>query len=164
VAAGSSAAADSPDAGERQPAFKALPPEEIAALTAGHGMGLAMAAERNSYPGPRHVLDLGEALGLTPAQRDGAAALLAAVRREAPALGRAIVADEQALEALFASGTAELGTVETLVAQIAARRGALRFVHLAAHVKMRALLTPRQIARYDELRGHGSGYRQDHSE
>ncbi len=155
VAAISMAAADSPYADERQRTIEALPPEEEEALTAGHGMGLAMAAELNGYPGPRHVLDLGEALELTRAQRDGAAALFAEVRREAAALGRAIVADERALEALFASGAAELDAVEGLVAGIAARRGALRFVHLAAHVKMRALLTPRQIARYDELRGYG---------
>jgi Spy/CpxP family protein refolding chaperone len=120
-------------------------------------MGLSMAAELNHYPGPRHVLDSADGMALTAAQREQAAALYAEVQRDATATGRAIIADEQALDALFASGAAELGAVEALVARIAERRGRLRFIHLAAHVKMRALLTPQQIARYDELRGYGGG-------
>jgi Spy/CpxP family protein refolding chaperone len=56
---------------------------------------------------------------------------------------------------LFASGAAEPAAVDALVARIAAQRGQLRFVHLAAHMKMRALLTPQQVARYDALRGYG---------
>lgn len=157
VLAGASPAADSPYAGADQRAIKALAPDEVADLTAGHGMGLAMAADLNHYPGPRHVLDLADALGLTAAQRTGAEALFAQVKREATTLGRAIVDDERTLDGLFAAGTAELGTVDALVAEIAARRGKLRFVHLAAHVKMRALLTPQQIATYDRLRGYGEG-------
>jgi hypothetical protein len=37
--------------------IKALSPEELAQYEAGEGMGLALAAELNRYPGPRHVLD-----------------------------------------------------------------------------------------------------------
>lgn len=150
-------ATDSPYAGEQQRGIKALAPEEIDGLTAGHGMGLSMAAELNHYPGPRHVLDLSHGMALTPAQREGAAALYAEVQRDATAIGRAILADEQALDELFASGAAELGAVDALVARIAEQRGRLRFVHLAAHLKMRDLLTPHQIARYDALRGYGGG-------
>jgi Spy/CpxP family protein refolding chaperone len=155
-------ATDSPYADERQRDIKALAPEEIDGLTKGHGMGLATAAELNHYPGPRHVLDLADEMALTATQREQAAALYAGVQRDASAIGRAIVADEEALDALFASGSAELGAVDALVAQIAARRGQLRFIHLAAHVKMRALLTPQQIARYDELRGYGGGAGHQH--
>jgi Spy/CpxP family protein refolding chaperone len=133
---------------------KALSAEEVEDLAAGHGMGLARAAELNHYPGPRHVLDLGDRLGLTPDQRSTAEALFAAVQRDAGSLGQEIIADERALDAMFASGGAELGAVDAMVARIADRRGRLRFVHLAAHVKMRALLTPHQIALYDSLRGN----------
>ncbi|MGH8569132.1 MAG: Spy/CpxP family protein refolding chaperone, partial [Gammaproteobacteria bacterium] len=143
-------ATDSPYVDAQRRDIKALAPEEIEDLAAGHGMGLSMAAELNHYPGPRHVLDSAGGLALTAAQREQAAALYAEVQRDATAIGRAIIADEQALDALFASGAAELGPVDALVARIAERRGALRFVHLAAHVKMRDLLTPQQIARYDE--------------
>jgi Spy/CpxP family protein refolding chaperone len=103
------------------------------------------------------VLDSADGMALTTAQREQAAALYAEVQREATAIGRAIIADEQALDALFAAGGADLGVVDALVARIAERRGRLRFVHLAAHVKMRQALTPLQIARYDELRGYGAG-------
>jgi Spy/CpxP family protein refolding chaperone len=155
-------AADSPYADEQQRDIKALAPEEIEGLAEGHGMGLAMAAELNHYPGPRHVLDLAEALELTPEQRDAAAAAFAAVQDAARPLGRLIIADEQALDALFAGGAAEPAAVDALVERIAAQRGRLRAIHLAAHVKMRALLTPQQVARYDELRGYGSGAAPDH--
>jgi Spy/CpxP family protein refolding chaperone len=148
-------AADSPYTDAQQRDIKALAPEEIEGLAAGHGMGLSMAAELNHYPGPRHVLDLADDMALTPAQRQQASALYADVQRDATAMGRAILADEQALDALFASGSADLGAVEALVARIAERRGQLRLIHLAAHLKMRDLLTPQQIARYDELRGYG---------
>ena len=36
---------------------------------AGAGMGYAKAAELNSYPGPMHVLELADRLGLTPDQQ-----------------------------------------------------------------------------------------------
>jgi Spy/CpxP family protein refolding chaperone len=160
--ASESVATDSSYAGKQERAVKALAPGEIEDLTEGRGMGLSMAAELNHYPGPRHVLHLAADMALTPAQREGAAALYAGVQRDAAAIGRAIVADEQALDALFASGAAEPAAVEALVARIAERRGDLRFIHLAAHLKMRDLLTPQQIARYDELRGYGGGARHQH--
>jgi len=37
---------------------KALSEEQIADLKAGRGMGLALAAELNGYPGPKHLLEL----------------------------------------------------------------------------------------------------------
>ena len=43
--------------------------QQVADLKAGRGMGLALAAELNGYPGPMHVLELSEKLGLTMEQR-----------------------------------------------------------------------------------------------
>ena len=43
-------------------------------------MGLALAAELNGYPGPRHVLDLADQLGLTPEQQVEAQRLLTRCR------------------------------------------------------------------------------------
>ena len=54
---------------------KALPEAQAADLLAGRGMGLALAAELNGYPGPMHVLENAEALGLGPEQRSRAEAL-----------------------------------------------------------------------------------------
>src|SRR5579883_151022 len=69
AAACGAAAAQSPYAGLEARPVKALSDEQIADLKAGRGMGLALAAELNGYPGPRHLLDLADQLSLTPAQR-----------------------------------------------------------------------------------------------
>ena len=52
--------------------------DEIAQLRNGEGMGLARAADLNRYPGPKHVLELDDQLGLDEAQR----ALVAAIRSQ----------------------------------------------------------------------------------
>ncbi len=49
------AAAQSPYAGMQARPIKALSAEQIADLKAGRGLSLALAAELNGYPGPRHV-------------------------------------------------------------------------------------------------------------
>ena len=56
-------AAPRPYAGMQDREIKALSAEERAALLEGQGMGLALAAELNGYPGPVHVLELGDARG-----------------------------------------------------------------------------------------------------
>ena len=40
--------------------IKALSASDIEGLRAGRGMSLALAAELNGYPGPLHVLELGD--------------------------------------------------------------------------------------------------------
>jgi hypothetical protein len=54
--------ADSPTpyAGQQNRTIKALSDEDIVGLLKGDGMGFAKAAELNGYPGPKHVLDLGD--------------------------------------------------------------------------------------------------------
>ena len=68
-------AADLPYAGQQARAIKALSDDDIAALRAGEGMGMAKAAELNGYPGPVHVLALAAQLGLTEDQRHGVQAI-----------------------------------------------------------------------------------------
>ena len=58
-----------PYAGLQSRPIKALSDEQIADLRAGRGMGLALAAELNGYPGPSHVIELADALALQPDQR-----------------------------------------------------------------------------------------------
>src|SRR5574342_793837 len=60
----------SPYAGMEDREIKALSPEQLQQLRDGEGMGLALPAELNHYPGPRHVLALAEELGLSVKQRD----------------------------------------------------------------------------------------------
>ena len=58
-----------PYAGLQQRAIKALSDGQIADLRTGRGMGLALAAELNGYPGPLHVLELKDQLQLTADQK-----------------------------------------------------------------------------------------------
>ena len=60
----SSAEAQQPYAGFNMRPIKALSDQQIADLRAGRGMGLALAAELNGYPGPSHVLELAKSLAL----------------------------------------------------------------------------------------------------
>jgi Spy/CpxP family protein refolding chaperone len=144
-------------AGEERREIKSLSPEEIEQLLQGQGMGLAKAAELNHYPGPRHVLELGEQLELTPAQRAATENAFRRMREEAIRLGGQIVERERALDALFAKGDIDAETLRTTTAEIARLQGNLRAAHLAAHLEMRRLLSPQQIKKYDELRGYTSG-------
>ncbi|MGC5198650.1 hypothetical protein, partial [Aphanothece microscopica] len=57
-------AAAQPYAGLQSRTVKSLSAEQAADLAAGRGMALALAAELNGYPGPMHVLEHAEALGL----------------------------------------------------------------------------------------------------
>jgi hypothetical protein len=98
------AAPASPYAGEEGRVIKALSGDEMADLRAGRGMGLALAAELNGYPGPTHTLELADALGLSADQRAGTEAVMATMQAEAVALGERIVSEEAALDARFASG------------------------------------------------------------
>lgn len=131
-----------------------LSPDDVTGLLEGAGMGLARPAELHSYPGPMHVLELADALDLTPEQRATAERLMHEVKGEARVLGAQIVERERHLDQLFADGEATAEMVDRTTAHIAVANGQLRAAHLRAHVAMRDALTPEQIAEYDRLRGH----------
>jgi len=156
-AAAESAAAPSPYAGQEQRAVKALSADEVEGLLAGAGLGYAKAAELNHYPGPKHVLDLADELGLTDEQRSGAEASFERMQQRARDLGRRIVDAETALDRAFAAGELDADELHRRVADLAALRGDLRSTHLVAHLEMRALLSDHQVMRYDALRGYGEG-------
>ena len=147
------AAAEPPQA---RPANPVLPEERLADLRAGRGMGLALAAELNGYPGPRHVLELADPLGLSDQQRAQTQALFDDMMEGATRLGERIIAQEQALADLFAEDRAEPEEIRTISLRIGALEGLLRAHHLRYHLEMKALLEPAQIVRYQELRGHAA--------
>ena len=137
---------------------KTLSPAEVDELLNAEGMGLARAAELNRYPGPRHVLDLADSLGLTAEQRRETERVRGEMRERALALGREIVDAEKALDAAFAAGNVTENALAASVEAIAELQGELRLTHLRAHVAMRELLTPGQIHAYDRLRGYASDH------
>ena len=153
----SSAQTTSPYAGQEQRAIKALSDADIGDLLEARGMGLAKAAELNSYPGPLHVLQLANELGLSDAQRKATESLYATMRERALSIGRQIIEAERTLDRAFANGAIELATLRSQVRAIATLQGELRAVHLEAHIAQHALLTPEQIAQYDVLRGYRGG-------
>jgi hypothetical protein len=61
----SSAMSQKPYAGLQNRAIKTFSDQQIADLNAGRGMGLALAAELNGYPGPIHAIELAEQLHLS---------------------------------------------------------------------------------------------------
>jgi Spy/CpxP family protein refolding chaperone len=159
---GPAARADAPDAGLQHRDIKALSAERVDDLLSGRGMGLGLAAELNGYPGPRHVLELADRLGLTPGQRDETERMFREVQTSAVALGERIVAGEAGLDELFSGGQASEAAIRQATLELGRLEGELRALHLGYHLAMRDLLTREQSAAYQELRGyrdHGSGHR-----
>jgi hypothetical protein len=119
-------------------------------------MGLALAAELNGYPGPLHVLELADRIGLNGDQRAQVERLFAAMKAEAVALGARLIAEETELDRLFATRSVTPSNLSAATAAIAATQGALRETHLKYHLSTSAILSPEQARRYAELRGYAA--------
>ncbi len=146
----------SPYAGMTDRPIRALSAEQQADLLAGRGMGLALAAELNGWPGPLHVIELADAMGLTAGQLAATRSLMAEMQAAARPLGVALVGEERALDAAFRDRTITPDDLSARTARIAMLQGQLRDVHLRTHLAQAALLSQDQIAAYDRLRGYGS--------
>ncbi len=156
VAAGFSGARaeTSPYAGMQNRGLKALSEQQIEDLRGGRGMGMALAAELNGYPGPAHVLELASALDLSEAQRGRTQALFEEMQKTAMPLGNEVLAKETELDEAFASGRIDDASLHRILADIGRLQGELRYTHLKYHLAMRGVLNPDQIAAYDRLRGY----------
>ena len=144
----------SPYSGFAQRAIKALSDQQIADLRAGRGMGLALPAELNGYPGPAHVLELASPLHLTDAQRACVQGLFDAMKAETTPLGMRLIEQEAALDRLFAERTITPDALAQATAAIGATQAALRAAHLRYHLTMTDVLTPAQVRHYAVLRGY----------
>jgi len=144
----------SPYAGEETRAIKSLSAQDVDDLLNGRGWGLAKAAELNGMPGPTHILEMREAIDLTPDQAAKIEAIRQRMQAEAIEVGTRLVDLETALDKAFASGTIGADGLRRSLAEIEAARGELRFVHLAAHLETPDVLTPHQVATYNRLRGY----------
>lgn len=132
-----------------------LPSEEVARLGAGEGMGMALPAEINGYPGPAHTLEMADRLELGPGQRSSLEDVRRRMTEAAVAKGAEILAAEAELTELFKSERAGRTELETLSLVVGRLRAELRAIHLAAHVETRALLSEEQILLYRKHRGYG---------
>lgn len=158
----SSAWADTPSpyAGMEDRSIRALSAEQQADLLAGRGMGLALAAELNGWPGPAHVIELAGAMQLTPAQLAATQRLMAEMRAAAGDLGARVIEEERALDAAFRDRSITPADLSARTARIAALQGEIRDVHLRTHLAQTALLNAEQIAAYPRLRGYAGGVSQ----
>jgi Spy/CpxP family protein refolding chaperone len=131
-----------------------LSAQQIADLKAGRGMGLALAAELNGFPGPIHVLELADKLGLTVEQRAAVEALYAAMKAAAVPIGERLIREEAELDRLFASDSVTPVSLAATTGAIGATQAELRNAHLAYHLSTITILPPEQVRRYGELRGY----------
>jgi Spy/CpxP family protein refolding chaperone len=156
------AQAASPYAGMEHRSIKSLSDQQTADLEAGRGMGLALAAELNGYPGPAHVLELADALQLSEEQRTRTKALFAAMRSETIPIGEQVIASETALDRLFAERRVTRASLDEVILRIGTAQTALRAAHLRYHLSMMEILSPIQTGRYVELRGYAAGEHRNH--
>jgi hypothetical protein len=152
----SAAFAQSPYAGMQKRPIKALSEQQIADLKAGRGMGLALSAELNGYPGPIHVLELSDQLGLTADRKAHVQALFDSMKAEAVPLGAKLLEQEAALDQLFAAHAVTADNLKTATEQIGVTQAALRETHLKYHLQTARVLSTEQMQHYAMLRGYGS--------
>lgn len=162
VAGPALATTPSPYAGMTERPIRALSAEQQADLLAGRGMGLALAAELNGWPGPAHVIELAEPMQLTPAQLAATQRLMAEMQSAASGFGSRMIEEERGLDTAFRDRSITPADLSARTARIAALQGKIRDVHLRTHLAQAALLNAEQIAAYSHLRGYATGHVPQH--
>jgi Spy/CpxP family protein refolding chaperone len=147
----------SPYVGFETREVKTLSTERQEGLKQGRGLGYALAAEMNGLPGPLHVLELADQLGLDADQKQRTTTIYNRMRREAIAAGEALIAAEAHLDRMFAARHATPDRVDAQTSVAAAQEARLRAIHLNAHLAMVDVLKPEQIESYNRLRGYAGG-------
>jgi hypothetical protein len=152
--ASTAASAQSPYAGMQTRPIKALSAQQIDDLKAGRGMGLALAAELNGYPGPAHVLELSEKLALSPTQRERIQKLFETMKAESTPIGARLIEQESALDQQFASRSITPDGLKDATVKIGMTQAELRNAHLKYHLETAQILSPDQMKQYADLRGY----------
>lgn len=143
--------------------IRGLSVEEIEGYQTGAGLGYALPAELNGYPGPRHVLDLAAELDLTDEQDDAIQELYDTMLPQAIELGEDILAQEEAIELAFREGSMTDDQLKETLVEAARLEGDLRYVHLSTHLATIDILSPRQVHQYNQLRGYEAPSHEEHS-
>lgn len=146
----------SPYAVQLDSPVRGLSAQEVDDLLNGRGAGYARTAELNSYPGPRHVLDLKQELDLSLKQVQNIEAIFEQMSGESKQLGREIVTLEQQLSTAFAQRTISEAKIEAQTQQLAMLYGNYRAAHLRPHLEVQRLLSAKQVAEYNRLRGYSN--------
>lgn len=143
-------------AGQEERDIKSLSAADLTELKAGSGWGMAKAAELNGVPGPRHLLEMRDDIGLSAEQVDAIQDLFEAMRADAVRLGERLIEQESLLEQRFRDDLPDEASLQSMLNDIETTRSALRFVHLSAHLKTPSLLSASQLEQYNRLRGYSA--------
>ena len=162
LGASATAQVPQPYAGMQERPIKTLSGQQIADLKAGRGMGLALAAELNGYPGPSHLLELASQLGLSRDQQAAVTTMFDAMKAEAIPIGEHLIEQEEALDCLFANHTVTPEALQTATTRIGETQARLREAHLKYHLSTVALLQPQQLQQYAALRGYAGASPEHH--
>lgn len=127
-------------------------PADKEALLKGEVMGQTLIADISGFPGPKHALDMKDELGVSRDQIKKIEDLLNGIDVSAKLKGEDIVIAEDELYDMFDAGIATEKNVRAKVLEIGKLRAEFRFIHLQAHLKMKQILSPIQMARYKEIR------------
>ena len=148
-------AAHSSYAGFEAREIKSMSDAELDDLRRSAGWGLASSAELNGVPGPAHLLELKDQIGLSADQVSAIETIFAAMQSEAQDAGVRFIEAEAAIEAAFRAGNLEQQQLRALIETSAAAQAELRYIHLVRHLETPPLLSQEQIAQYNALRGYG---------
>src|SRR4051794_885794 len=149
-----SAFAQHPYAGMQSRSIKALSDQQVADLKAGRGMGLALPAELNGYPGPSHLLELADKLNLSASQRSQIKQLFDSMKAEAVPVGEKLIEQEAMLDQQFVSRSITPDRLKFATAEIGATQAELRNTHLKYHLETVQILSAQQMQQYATLRGY----------
>lgn len=108
------------------------------------------------------MLELADKLGLSDTQRNGARGMFEAMKAETIPIGERLIAQEAALDKLFADHSITPEKLSSATAEIGATQAKLRATHLEYHLSTAAMLEPAQIQQYAALRGYDSRDSQEH--
>ena len=93
-------------------------------------------------PGPRHVLDMADGLGLTATQHAKIQAIYDSMHVRAVSIGRRYLNAQEALERDFRAHRLQSTTLAARVGEVSPIRGELETIHLTAHLATAGVLTP----------------------
>ncbi len=142
--------------GQETRLIKSLSSDDISELERGGGWGLAKAAELNGLPGPAHLLELKNDIGLTRDQLEAIQRLHEEMKSQAIEHGKQLIELEAELETRFQTELPTDAELKAMLLAIAQTRAQLRFIHLSTHLKTPSILTKQQIDAYNQLRGYAS--------
>ena len=140
--------------GQENRTIKSLSADDIAELKRGDGWGQAKAAELNGVPGPKHLLQMKNEIGLDETQYSSINEVYHQMKSQAVLQGERLIALEQHLGSGFRNRTITDVMLRKTLNGIAETKSELRYVHLAAHLRMLEVLSEEQIRTYNELRGY----------